>query len=115
MPIYTYECRVCKIQTDMFYDMNNKALAIECPRCPTFQLTMLPVINFKQSGQFLIDRGRHYSTALGKVVKNDRELRAEAKDRGWEPVDNASAKELQKWKKEETASREKRILNSYYE
>ena len=33
MPIYTYECATCGVETDHIYPINDKPETIECPIC----------------------------------------------------------------------------------
>lgn len=92
MPLYSYQCKSCEEVTDEVFPLDAKPQSIICPHC---KLEAHSIISFK--GGLKIDQGMHYSKALGKIVKNDKELKAEAKARGLIPMENASPESIKKW------------------
>jgi len=78
---------------------------IACSDCGTTNIKCRRIICYQ--GDHRIGLGRHYSTALGKIVDNERELLAEAKDLGLEPLENASLESIQK----DNEYNKKKVLN----
>ena len=90
--------------------VNERPHVISCSECP-IPLKATQIINFQ--GRHSLDIGRHYSPALGKYVRNERELRAEAKDRGLIPLENNSVESIRKHfhgKKEEEKQKRQKVL-----
>jgi len=67
---------------------------IACSNCGTTNIKCPRIICYQ--GGHKIEFGEHFSQALGKIVKNERELLAEAKDLGLEPLENASLESIQR-------------------
>ena len=76
MPIYEYECRKCKAQTEVFQKVNDKPPA-KCSKCGgrLERKISAPAIQFKGSGWYVTD----YAAKATKSDKSESESATETK------------------------------------
>ena len=82
MPLYEYECKKCHHRFERIQKFSDPHVK-KCPKCggPIEQVISAPAVQFKGSGWYVTDYGRHGS-ANGKATdKNDSESSTESSDK----------------------------------
>jgi putative FmdB family regulatory protein len=104
MPLYEYECYVCKHHFELIQRVDD-ARAVRCPKCKgeVRRLLSAPALQFKGSGWYVTDYGKGNggrTTALAKTEESSAaessgssEAKAETKPK---PADKAESKARKK-------------------
>lgn len=72
MPLYEYECTVCKHRFELLQKFSDES-AKTCVRCgaPVHRLLSSPAIQFKGTGWYVTDYGKSSGAGDGKKPKSD--------------------------------------------
>lgn len=109
MPLYEYQCQACAADFDIVKRMAEIDRKESCPACGFEngpRSRKISRSNFTGASDW---NTQHYSPALGMVVKNNREARQIAKQRGLIEVGNESPEKIHKaMEKQREETREQR-------